>query len=254
MFTRHNSPQFEVGNGKNFSQLRQNYLNNYFQARVGKELPKQFPEPLSVSKLDVGNFAFSNALCKPGVKNWTQTFFFSNFSGTSGISRQNPAKKFGFPGLQRTYRTFWPPPLHVEDPHPTRKYLDQKVWVWVPFSSLLQARNYLKNFPGGSVCGCAKMEPFVPLAYFPCFVVIFCEICGQSMRWRQSWSWAFPCFAGISAVFGVLEPHHLSFSTWKIHFKGKMSNFEAKRTIKQGKENANRTNGSIFAHVQGQCR
>ena len=37
------------------------YLTNYFQAKVGKELPKQFPEPLSVGKLDVGNFAFSNA-------------------------------------------------------------------------------------------------------------------------------------------------------------------------------------------------
>ena len=32
--------------------------------------------------------------------------------------------------------TFGPPPLHVEDPRPTRRYPDQKVWVWVPFSSL----------------------------------------------------------------------------------------------------------------------
>ena len=30
-----------------------------------------------------------------------------------------PAKKLGFPGHRRTYRTFWAPPLHVEDPHPT---------------------------------------------------------------------------------------------------------------------------------------
>ena len=27
-------------------------------------------------------------------------------------------------------------PLHVEDPHPTWRYPDQKVWVWVPSSSL----------------------------------------------------------------------------------------------------------------------
>ena len=47
-----------------------------------------------------------------------------------------PAKKFGISGFGRTYRTFWPPPLHVEDPHPTRKYPDRKVWVWVPLSSL----------------------------------------------------------------------------------------------------------------------
>ena len=32
----------------------------YCLAKVGKELPKQLPEPLSVGKLDVGKFAFSN--------------------------------------------------------------------------------------------------------------------------------------------------------------------------------------------------
>ena len=57
-----------------YSHLRQNYLNNYFQAKVGKKLPQQFPEPLSVSKLDVGHFVFSNTaktLCKPELP---QTF------------------------------------------------------------------------------------------------------------------------------------------------------------------------------------
>ena len=29
-----------------------------------------------------------------------------------------PVKKFSFAGFRRTYRTFWPPPLHVEDPPP----------------------------------------------------------------------------------------------------------------------------------------
>ena len=43
-----------------YNQLRQNYLNNHFQAKAGKELPKQFPEPLSIGNLDVGDFAFSN--------------------------------------------------------------------------------------------------------------------------------------------------------------------------------------------------
>ena len=42
-----------------YNQLRQNYLNKHFQAKVGKELPKQFPEPLLVGKLNLGNFAFS---------------------------------------------------------------------------------------------------------------------------------------------------------------------------------------------------
>ena len=32
----------------------------------------------------------------------------------SGVSH----KKVVFPGFQRTYRTFWPPPLHVGDPPP----------------------------------------------------------------------------------------------------------------------------------------
>ena len=49
-----------------------------------------------------------------------------------------PAKKVWFPWLRGTYRTFWPPPLHMEAPHPTRKYPDSKVWVWVPFSCLTQ--------------------------------------------------------------------------------------------------------------------
>ena len=42
---------------RKYNQLRQNCLNTYFQAKVGKELPKQFPQPLLVGKLDVGNFA-----------------------------------------------------------------------------------------------------------------------------------------------------------------------------------------------------
>ena len=44
---------------------------NDYQAKVGKELPKQFPEPLLVGKLDVGNF-HSHILqrhWKPGITN-----------------------------------------------------------------------------------------------------------------------------------------------------------------------------------------
>ena len=66
--------------------------------------------------------------------------FFSNFSGSSGISQQNPGisrpKSLISLVFEGHTRTFWPPPLHVEDPHPTRKYLDSKVWVWVPFLCL----------------------------------------------------------------------------------------------------------------------
>ena len=52
-------------------------------------------------------------------------------------SRDIPPKKFDFPGFEGRIGLFGPPPVHVEDPHPTRKYPDQKVWVWVPFSSLI---------------------------------------------------------------------------------------------------------------------
>ena len=48
-----------------------------------------------------------------------------------------PAKKFGLPGFQGTYRTFWPPPLHVEDPIPPEDIRTKKVWLRVPFSSLI---------------------------------------------------------------------------------------------------------------------
>ena len=71
-------------------------------------------------------------------------FFFSNLSGTSGISRQKsqdiPPKSLVFLGFKGHTELFGPhpfkwktPPLQVEDPHPTQRYPDQKVWVWVIF-------------------------------------------------------------------------------------------------------------------------
>ena len=47
------------------------------------------------------------------------TFFSQTFRAPPGYPGKiagYPAKKFGFPGFRRTYRTFWPPLLHVEDP------------------------------------------------------------------------------------------------------------------------------------------
>ena len=66
-------------------------------------------------------------------------FLFSSFSSAPGISRPIPGisrQKFGFPGLRGAYRTFWPPPLHVEEPHPTWRYPDPKVWVCALFLAL----------------------------------------------------------------------------------------------------------------------
>ena len=53
--------------------------------------------------------------------------FSSNFLGAPGISRQKSrdvGRTICFPWVSR--------PVRVEDPHPTRRYPDQKVWVWVP--------------------------------------------------------------------------------------------------------------------------
>ena len=55
--------------------------------------------------------------------------FSQTLRATPGYPSKIPgyfAKRFGIPGFRRTYRIFWPPPLHVEDPHPTRKYPDSK--------------------------------------------------------------------------------------------------------------------------------
>ena len=45
----------------------------------------------------------------------------------------------------------------MKDPHPTRKYPDQKVWVWVPFSSLIpQYGWYCFPFWRGPLHGTAR--------------------------------------------------------------------------------------------------
>ena len=58
-----------------------------------------------------------------------------------GISRP----KSLIPWFRGTYRTFWPPPVHVEDPYPTGKYPDQKVWVWVPLGACAMTTKFLDN-------------------------------------------------------------------------------------------------------------
>ena len=60
-------------------------------------------------------------------KNWTQTFFSQTFRAPPGYPGKipgHPAKKFGFPGFQRTYRTFWPPPQQMSITH-THTCMDQ---------------------------------------------------------------------------------------------------------------------------------
>ena len=74
--------------------------------------------------------------------------FLKLFGLPRDIPAQSPgyrAKKFGFPGFRRTYRTFGPPPLYVEDPHPTGKYPGSKVWI----CALLSCLNLRHGFCGG---------------------------------------------------------------------------------------------------------
>ena len=68
-------------------------------------------------------------------------FSSQTFQAPLAYPTQNPEishqKVWFCSGFRETYQTFWPPPVHVEDPHhPTRRYPDQKVWVWVPCSCL----------------------------------------------------------------------------------------------------------------------
>ena len=69
-------------------------------------------------------------------------FLFSNFSGTPRISQQNsqdiPPKSLVSQGFEGHVELFGPQPFTWKNPHPTRRCLDQKIWVWVPFSSLTQ--------------------------------------------------------------------------------------------------------------------
>ena len=93
---------------------------------------------LSAPALDLLPLSFSIL----GAKHWTQTFFSQTFRALPGYPSKipaYPAKKVWFPWFRGAYRTFWPPPLHVEDPYPTGKYPGSKVWVWV----LLSLARYL---------------------------------------------------------------------------------------------------------------
>ena len=58
-----------------------------------------------------------------------------------------------FPVSRGICRTFWPPPLHVEGPHPTGRHLNPKSSSCAPFSSLI-----LQRFPRRSPSGRSKVK------------------------------------------------------------------------------------------------
>ena len=61
----------------------------------------------------------------------------------NGVSQNRgfPVPDQWFPWLRGTYRTLWPPPLHVEDCYPTRGYPDPKFGFGFLFSCLTRANN-----------------------------------------------------------------------------------------------------------------
>ena len=80
-------------------------------------------------------FVSNNFVSEGRVQKLNANFIFSSFSGAPGICRQKkksqgiPPKSLvslGFEGHTElfgpTYRTFWPPPLHVEDHIWTKKF------------------------------------------------------------------------------------------------------------------------------------
>ena len=83
--------------------------------------------------------------------------FFSNFSGTAGISRQNPGisrQKSLISLVSRDIPNFLAPTRSRGRPLPKRKISGLKVWVWVPFSCLKLPRKF-------SLCG-TYQQPQVP--------------------------------------------------------------------------------------------
>ena len=72
-----------------------------------------------------------------GATNWTQTSFSQTFRALPGYSNQNPRisrQEVWFSCVSRDMPNFLALPIHLEDPNPTGRYPDPKVWVCAPFS------------------------------------------------------------------------------------------------------------------------
>ena len=100
---------------------------------------KKFKLHTKFSWNEFGQSSWSH--CIRGQKLNTNVFSLKLFGHPRDILAEilgYPAKKVWFPWVSKNMPNFWAPtPRHTEDAHPTRRYPDQKVWVWVPFSSLI---------------------------------------------------------------------------------------------------------------------
>ena len=106
-------------------------------------------------------------------------------------------------------------PLNFQHSCVLRTFLDLKIQHFVlrepqiyQMSSILCFDNLTSPtcfcFRGGTpVLWLRENGTICPFGVFPCVEAIFCPIWGQSLWWGQLWScWFFPCFVGISAVYG----------------------------------------------------
>ena len=122
---------------------------------LAKELPQKFREGASMR----GALRKFVTNCAPRDENWTETLFSQTFRAPPGYPCTCPRDippKIWFPWISKDIPNFWPPPLHV----PSRRYPDQKVWVWVPFSSLKFA-----HIAGISFCTSRKGPKVIVIHY-----------------------------------------------------------------------------------------
>ena len=102
-------------------------LVNQLSATPGRQLHWTGPiannSELIPEKIEVGNRNYRGRELNPNI-------FFSNFSGTPGISRQNsgglPPKEFDFPGFEGRTELFGPSPFMCKTPTPPENIRTQK--------------------------------------------------------------------------------------------------------------------------------
>ena len=102
-------------------------LGNYDVKRHLMELPRQSPEKWTFLGLAFVCLVYRER--KLNTNLFLRLFgHFREIPAKSGIARP----KVSFPWVSKDMPNFLPPTRSCEDPHPTRRYPDQKVWVWVP--------------------------------------------------------------------------------------------------------------------------
>ena len=131
-------------------------------------------------------------------------------------------------------------------------------WGW---GSRLDAHWVSKDAEGGG-CGRAEMGTICPFGVFPQFYSTFWpnfggNPCSEASCGVVTFSLVLKAF---QVVLGSWNPEFTIYPSrarkWPfqapktLRFKGKMANFEAKNTLKQGR-NAKRTNGTHFTRVRG---